>query len=86
MSYDIQITDTATGETRSYTDPYLDEHGHEPNGLYIWEEGNYSCNCNRSLFFARAVGTPEDEIAEPECGDKRFTVRIVRDGETVYEE
>jgi hypothetical protein len=31
---------------------------------YLWEDGNYSCNCNRFLFFERALGKTEEEIEE----------------------
>jgi hypothetical protein len=33
---------------------------------YMWKEGNYSCDCNRSLFLNREY--PEVVVAE-ECGD-----------------
>lgn len=29
---------------------------------FLWSEGNYSCNCNRFLFFERALGKTEAEI------------------------
>jgi len=39
----------------------------EPNSWkettrFLWEDGNYSCNCNRFLFFERALGKTEAEI------------------------
>lgn len=40
---------------------------------FMWSEGNYSCDCNRSLFFHRAEGTPDD--AGP-CGNDRYSVRL----------
>jgi len=38
---------------------------------FLWEDGNYSCNCNRFLFFERAMGRTEAEIEEldPNKGD-----------------
>ncbi len=45
---------------------WLDEDG-EPN-WYMWEDGNYSCNCNRALFF---LGAGLDSVA---CGDGRFEI------------
>ena len=52
---------------------------------YAWHDGNYSCDCNRELFFARAADEPEPEI---NCSDGRFRARIVRvdTGAVVYEE
>lgn len=83
MSYTIEITDTTTGERRAYSSDW-DWDGETDE--YIWAEGNFACDCNRSLFFARAVGTPEAVIDEAPCGLTRFTVAIAVDGEVVYDE
>ena len=40
---------------------------------FMWSEGNYGCDCNRALFFARAVN--EDD-PDHDCGDTAFSVRI----------
>lgn len=38
---------------------------------FMWTEGNYSCDCNRYLFFERAIGgTPG---FDQECGDTAFS-------------
>lgn len=52
---------------------------------YIWREGNYACDCNRSLFFARAGG--EEEI-DYDCGETAFTIMKIlsKDGEVLYSE
>jgi hypothetical protein len=42
----------------------------------MWTEGNYACDCNRALFFARAVGLPDPNAA---CTSGLFSVRIVDD-------
>lgn len=59
------------------------EDGHE----FLWTEGNYSCDCNRHLFFARAAG---DEPAwdDLECGQSAYTiVKVTNDaGETIDSE
>lgn len=43
---------------------------------YMFEEGNYSCDCNKSLFISRE----NPEIGERDCGDeielKNFTVKL----------
>lgn len=50
---------------------------------YMWSEGNYACDCNRSLFFARANG--EEDPADPRCGDAAYSVRVVAsDGVELY--
>lgn len=38
---------------------------------YMFEEGNYSCDCSHSLFLSQAY--PEAEIPEAPCGD---TIRM----------
>ena len=45
------------------------------NWVWMWTEGNYSCDCNRELEFRRALGeTPEwDDV---ECSEGRFSVWI----------
>jgi hypothetical protein len=55
---------------------------------FIWTEGNYSCDCNRELFFERAAGKEHGEIDSP-CGKGRFRIdwiKIDSTGETVYTE
>lgn len=75
-----EITCVATGETRRHETTWgesVDE--------YLWSDGNYACDCNRSLFFQRAGG-----VANPgprECGMSAFTVRIVdAAGRVLYDE
>lgn len=49
--------------------------------LFMWTEGNYSCDCNRSLFFARAA--KEEEIDIP-CGEGGFRLVALRaDGRSI---
>jgi hypothetical protein len=36
--------------------------------LYDWAEGNWSCDCNRGLYFKK------DPRMEPSCGHSRFLV------------
>ncbi len=46
-----------------YHDPW--DYEDEGDVLYTWEEGNWSCDCNRSIFFLkRKLGK------EMKCGDK----------------
>jgi hypothetical protein len=39
----------------------------EDAAIWMFTEGNYSCDCNRSLFIRRQFG--EDAIPELPCGD-----------------
>lgn len=74
----VEIRRNADGVIRAYRDPY------EWQGDYIWADGNYSCDCNRYLFFQRAIEPPEQE-GDCECGNGSFSVRIIADdGSTLY--
>ena len=54
---------------------------------YIWSEGNYSCDCNRELFFARGRGEPEPANENLRCTDGRFLVLVVaEDGSVVFDD
>ena len=50
--------------------------------LFQWEENNFSCDCNRAMFF--------NNYAEPDmdypCGDTEYKVRVFCDGKLIYEE
>lgn len=72
--YHVAIRDNRTGEVRLYReDMEWDEHDH-----FSWTENNYSCDCNRHLFFLRANGPgPADDPhwnnADRECGEELYT-------------
>lgn len=52
-----------------------------------WTEGNFGCDCNRGLFFYRAMGLEEPEN-EHACGHIRYSIHISDDdtGEILYRE
>lgn len=64
-----------TGETRRFEDYAVvqDRDVDHPN-VFGWSEGNYACDCNRHLFFARAGGR-EAEDDQP-CGDGVYLVNL----------
>jgi hypothetical protein len=80
------IRDNATGEVRQYQtwEIYDPEDGEHP-GVFNWEENNYSCNCNRALFFARSIGADEPDV---DCGDGKYSVNLAnaKTGEIYYRE
>jgi hypothetical protein len=42
--------------------------GYPPSAAsYMWEEGNYSCDCNKSLFIAEQC---DPSFSERDCGDE----------------
>ncbi len=79
--YDIHFKCVETGETRIYHDDYKREEKHD---FFIWADGNYSCDCNRSIFFY-----DYDENKEMDCSDGRIVIEkiVIREtGEIVYSE
>lgn len=78
--FEVYITDTETGETRVQVEPYEWDDRFE----YLWGDGgNFSCDCNRSLFFTRAGDEEEIDI---HCGMERYIIEVKVDGEPVYTE
>ena len=63
-----EIRRNADGEVHLYETDYY--------GEFIWSEGNFACDCNRSLFFLWAVGADEADDDDTPCSDDRFSVRI----------
>ena len=70
-----QIRRNSDGLTRNWETDF--------SGEYLWSEGNYSCDCNRALFFGYAEGGEGDECP---CGDGGYSVRIIakHDGQELY--
>ncbi|WP_341893794.1 hypothetical protein [Ferrovibrio terrae] len=66
-----------TAEVRSYRDHWYDANPWEPHHEYLWSEGNYGCDCNRGLFFARANGDTDKGVT---CGESRYRV-LIRDAD-----
>lgn len=71
MSVNVKvfITKVATGETREHVDLY-----NWPDAeAAVWQytDGNYSCDCNRGLFFGD-YGIDD----EHSCGHSAYTVRL----------
>lgn len=61
-NYSVSMTDMNTRETKIIP---MDIPWQE-SSFFWWTEGNFSCDCNRSLTFYPGVGYP--------CGDGRFKV------------
>ena len=78
----VYIRNNMTGEVRKHDDEVWWD-GDYPSD-YMWSEGNYSCDCNRYLFFQRAKGESEDNV--PHCGENMYSVNIVnpKNGASLY--
>jgi len=83
----VQISITRVSDGKNVT--YWDDEGlyqeGDYDGVFIWEDGNFSCDCNRSLFFHRALGLPEEDCS---CGYEAFRVDFIKDetGKIWYQE
>ncbi len=94
---DAYITLISSGEQVVYHDSYdidtndIPSHRDDWQGAYsfIFEDGDYKCDCNRALFFERAK-TGDDSIwVDCECGNSlyRLDKLVVREtGEIIYSE
>ena len=73
MNYQIYLKDMATGEVKAIDFEYSGNHpdGYDMGVLWMWEQGNYSCDCNRGNYFY-----PDDETDCP-CGDERFNLQKI---------
>ncbi len=88
MAYTVAIRNNATGEVRTKLQPFEWEDDEDGGGqLFVWTEGNFGCDCNRAMEFARASGASEEEAwaTEVECGETAFSVPyvILPDGKQV---
>jgi hypothetical protein len=76
----VHITRVADGETRQVdygVHPRTLSNGEtftKHNAEWLWEEGNYGCDCNRRLFFERVTNPGYDGYHE--CGDEAYEVRL----------
>jgi len=81
----VHIRKNATGEIRKYEDTGIWNEEEQELATYIWEEGNFSCDCNRQLFWWRA--NKENDEGETSCGENKFSVNIYSTkGKLVYKE
>jgi hypothetical protein len=84
MKVKAYITQKSTGETRAYAVNWDDTEGASTWG---WAEGNYGCDCNRSLFFQYAKGIQPDDAEEAPCGEGAYSVKIMTsDGRILFED
>lgn len=101
MPYSVEIREVATGVnvTRAY--PYEWVSKSDPSGepgrgsLFWWTDGNFGCDCNRSMEFWRGNGVSEDVVRQrtsgTQCtnasGAQEYLVRItLPDGTVVLDE
>lgn len=97
VHFDAYLTHIPTGEQVVHHDTYDIDTNDVPDHCdswqtaysFIWEDGNYACDCNRALFFERAKTGDQDAWPETPCGNSlyRLDKLVVREtGEIVYSE
>lgn len=69
MSYVVIMKDNSNDDVRGL----VINREWSPEEEFLWEEGNFSCDCNRFLLFYDDPSNPTNEEKCP-CGDTRFTV------------
>ena len=89
IDIEAHIKENETGKIGIYPCYVLESDG-KPNP-FIWEEGNYACDCNRGEFFLSTQGfKDEDDFAEYEwnCSEEKYSVNLVNpnDGKVFYKE
>jgi len=82
----IEITKVQTGEKVTYQQDIDSDQDEDAPNLYLWEFGNYSCDCNRELELRRNNGWYNE--SEPRCGTERYKVKISNQqtGQIYYDE
>lgn len=90
LKYTIRIREASTGkEVESHDDwiPWERDPTGEEGLHFMFADGNYSCDCNRKLFFGRAEDIEFSDEDTP-CGHNQYFVRITLDetGKVVLDE
>lgn len=85
----VRIRENSSGLVRTWSDHagFTDDSEQEPS-IFIWTEGNYSCDCNRRLFFLWACGEAEADGDERACSDTEYSIEVINpaNGRVIYSE
>lgn len=75
MSVKFEVVLRCLADGHECTHQYDCEDENADSQVFMWEEGNYACDCNRSIL-----------KSWPCSGEKIIVVSLRRDGEEVYTE
>jgi hypothetical protein len=82
----VKIRENESGIIRDY--PFEAFIGSKDNfpSPFNWKENNFSCDCNRHIFFYNAIGEEPEE--DTECTYGKYSVKLVNpvDGKAYYNE
>lgn len=83
-----EIKNNETGEIVEYESDEILENGESVPNVFNWEENNFSCDCNRFVFFCRAKGLGFDIEKDSKCSDGKYSVNLKnkKNGEVYYRE
>lgn len=71
MSAWLDMINHDTGERRMvFDEDFFQDTEYEEANIYFWQEGNFSCDCNRALVWFNF----SDEANDRSCGENRFSV------------
>jgi len=81
-----EIRNNATGEIREHETHEILSIVEEYPSVFNWKENNFSCDCNRRIFFNSANG--EDTKSDIDCSNGQFSVNLKnkKDGVVYYRE
>lgn len=80
-----EIRSNETGEVVEYETDEILYDGHKTPSTFNWIENNFSCDCNRRMFFDRVKGNEEEDF---DCTYGLFSVNLKNklDGVVYYRE
>jgi hypothetical protein len=85
-----EIRKNDTGEIIEYETEEILRIGDGHPSVFNWKENNYSCDCNRLLFFkyAKNIEVGDDEFDNLDCNNGKYSVNLKnkKDGSTYYRE
>lgn len=77
VSVIAEIRNNETGEVVEYETVENMDMGDTHPSTFNWSDNNFSCDCNRNLFFKRAKGVPEtEEDWTSSCTNGKYSVNL----------
>lgn len=79
MKYSVLIRRVEDGAERWFSPRWAADDAFTMN--YMWEEGNYGCDCNRARFFAKAAG---EDYCDITCGTGKYEIVAIKRDDGAY--
>lgn len=83
-----EIRNNMTNEIREFQTVEILKIDDECPSVFNWQENNYSCDCNRFLFYKKANNEETENDLNAECSNGKFSVNLKnkKDGKVYYRE